>query len=288
MASSQALNTNPPAARIVATNEKVTGPPAAEMLRTCLEGATGSLEILDNACGGGILTAELLKYIQQVDGKSQLKRAVASDTDVNMISYVERRVHEHDWQHVTTMKADQRSIPTADSTFTHVFNNFGAFFVPDAHTVLAETLRITKTGGTVGFTSWKSINWWPEVAIPAIEAFVPDAPALPPPRSVFPPQNWHDSTAIQEKLRTAGFDDIEVEDYSFAPDVEAEEFAEACAVLVKIITKRTWSAEDHSKYEHQIEPALLRYLREQFPGGKWNGTMTAIISIGRKPGTLHY
>lgn len=76
---------------------------------------------------------------------------------------------------------------------------------------------------------------------------------------------------------------MKVSEYSFTPNVEAEEFAEATGVLVKVVTKRIWDEEQNARFAAQIEPAMLRYLQENFTGGKWGGKMTAIITLGKKP-----
>lgn len=90
--STAVLNTNPSAPHVVATNEKVTGPPGAEMLRR--SGITSAdfseLHVLDNACGGGILTSELLKLAEQHPDSMKLNRLVAGDIDEQMLNYVRR------------------------------------------------------------------------------------------------------------------------------------------------------------------------------------------------------
>ena len=48
------------------------------------------------------------------------------------------------------------------------------------------------------------------------------------------------------------------------------------------MTKLLWKPEEHEKFEGRIEPAILGYLKENFPQGKWKGQMVAIISLGRK------
>lgn len=282
---SAVLNSNPPHVRIIATNELVTGPPVAEMLRQ--SGLPGSneaepLEIMDNACGGGVGTAELLKLAKEHPTGLKIKRIVASDIDQKMVSYVEERSKVSNWTNVEVMKIDQQSVPLADNTFSHVFNGFGIFFCPDDAAAISETFRILKPGGLAGFTSWKKITWWESVAMPALAAFVPDAPALPSPQTVFPARGWSDPDAIPARLEKGGFKNIKVSEYSFTPDVPAEEFAEATAVLVQVIIKRLWSEDDNKNYGDKIEPALLRYLKENFPNGRWNGQMIALISTGRK------
>ena len=282
---SNVLNSNPPHLRIVATNELVTGPPAAEMLRRSglpWSSEVDPLEIMDSACGGGIVTAELLKLAKEHPAVMKIKRIAAADIDEKMISYVENRIKTSNWSNVEVMKIDQQSVPLADNTFSHAFNAFGIFFCADDAAAISETYRILKPGGIAGFTSWKKITWWESVSTPALAAFVPGAPALPSPQSVFPARGWSDPEAIPARLENGGFKDVRVSEYSFTPDVPAEEFAEATAVLVQVITKRLWSEDDNSKYSDQIESALLRYLKENFPNGRWNGQMVALISIGRK------
>ena len=118
--------------------------------------------------------------------------------------------------------------------------------------------------------------------MPAIDAFIPDAPKLPSPGTVFPVRGWSDPAATSGKLENAGFRDVQVSEYAFTPDAGAEDFAEATAVLVKVVTKRFWSEEENQKHGDQIEPALLRYLKENFSNGKWNGQMVALIALGKK------
>ena len=278
------LNTVPFATRIVTTNEKVTGPAGAEMLRQSGMRNTSldRIDVMDNACGGGVITFEVLKLAKENSNEIKLGRIVASDNDEKMIRHVRRRREESGWKDVEVMQFDQQSVPLPDDTFSHIFNNFGVFFAPNDDAALAETFRLLKPGGVAGFTSWKTIAWWPQIAMPALSSFIPEAPKLPDPSTVFPARGWSAPSVILPKLEKAGFRDIQISEYSFAPEVEAEEFSEAAGLLVKIITKKLWSEKANEKYGNQIEPAVRSYLLENFPKGKWDGKMTAIVSIGKR------
>ncbi|KAK3073846.1 hypothetical protein LTR53_004201 [Teratosphaeriaceae sp. CCFEE 6253] len=292
MASTSApvLNTVPPNQRIVVTNEKVTGPAAAELLRRSkiIQSCNGSLEVLDNATGGGILLAELFKLASTSGVSSNFSRVVAGDIDDSMLNATRLKqddttgLHHRAWQRVEVTKIDQQAIPMPDESFTHVFSNMGIFFCQDDDKALREAHRVLKPGGIVGFTSWKSIAWWEQIAQPAIKKYIPEAPELPTPGQLFPSRGWSAADAIPAKLTVAGFADVRVSEYGFTPDVEAGEFAEATGVLVKIVVGRLWSAEQHGSYADRIQPALQRYLEENYEGGKWSGTMTALITIGTK------
>ncbi len=164
-----------------------------------------------------------------------------------------------------------------------MFNNFGVFFHPNDHQTIAEAYRTLKPGGIAGFASWKSITWWPEIALPAMRKFLPQAPALPEKLTVFPTTGWTEVASVLSKLEGAGFQDVNVTEYAFTPVVEPEDFAEAMAVLVRVIASRVWSKEDLDQYGTKIEGALLRYMRDKYTGGRWDGQMLALITTGRKP-----
>lgn len=242
-----------------------------------------STEVLDLACGGGIITNELLSSASKVD------RIVAGDVDEQMLSIVtskrdfELKINDtSNWSRVQVEKMNQASIPHPDNSFTHTFNNFGIFFCPDDKVALAETYRTLKPSGVAGFTSWKSIAWWAEVADPALAQYLPEAPKLPSPGGLFPTSGWSDPNAISAKLENAGFSNVRVSEYKFSPRVEAEPFAQATGFLVQSIARRAWSAEGFERFGSQIEAVLLRYLRENYQNGIWDGFMTAIIALGEK------
>jgi len=246
------------------------------------------IKVLDNATGGGILMTEVFNLAKQHPDTMKLSKMIAADNDERMLDFVRNKQakpaagQDERWKDVEVMTIDQQSIPLPDETFTHLFSNMGIFFCLDDAKALREAYRVLVSGGTAGFTSWKSIAWWSEVAQPAVAQFIPDAPPLPSLDNLFPQRGWSDPEAIPAKLEAAGFKGVEVKEYAFTPEVEAEEFAEATGVLVKIAIKRLWPESESGKFAEQIEPALLRYLKEKYDGGRWSGKMTALISLGKK------
>ena len=282
-----------PSQEIVTTNELVTGPPGIEMLRLFNIAEQTSVEALDLGCGGGIITSKLL------ESTSNIKRIVAGDIDDEMLAIVTSKRdseinnqtpstnsnddnNNNNWTLVETQKMNQTSIPHPPSTFTHVLNNFAIFFLPDDSPALAETHRVLKPSGQAGFTSWKSIAWWTAVAEPALSQNLSEAPKLPNPSAMFGASGWGNEDAIRAKLEKAGFGDVRVSEFKFAPMIEAVSFAKATAFLVKGVARRVWSEEDFGKFGGKIEEAMLNHLRENFTDDVWDGEMTAIISLGTK------
>lgn len=275
--------------KVIITNERVTGVPGAEMLRLSGIEQQNEVDVLDLACGGGMITSELLETASR-QPNLHINKILAGDIDDQMLDFVTRKREfnvvktnsQSQWSRVETQKMNEASIPQPDSTFTHVFNNFGIFFCPDQDSALSETYRVLKPSGIAGFTSWKAISWWAEVAEPALAKFLPEATKLPHPSGMFPSSGWNDPDAIPAKLERAGFVDVRVTELVFPPRVEAEPFAAATAFLVKSIAKRVWSEEDFGKFGDQIKPALLKYLKETYEDGIWDGNMKAIITLGSR------
>jgi ubiquinone/menaquinone biosynthesis C-methylase UbiE len=273
-----------PAQAIVTTNERVTGPPGVQMLKLANINQQSEIEVLDLACGGGIISSELIdnKYLK-------IKRIVAGDLDDQMLAFTSAKrdsilksTLDSPWSRVETQKMNQTSLPLPDATLDYVFNNFGVFFHPDENATLAETLRVLKPSGTAGLTSWKAIAWWAEVADPALAQYLPEAPKLPAPGGLFPAKGWNDSEAIPAKLEQAGFRDVKVSEYKFKPRVEAEPFAQATGFLVQSIAKRVWPEDVYGEFGGEIEAALVQYLKANYEGGVWDGDMTAIITLASK------
>lgn len=273
-----------PAQAIVTTNERVTGPPGVEMLKLANINQQSEIEVLDLACGGGIISSEL------IDNSSlKIKHIIAGDLDDQMLTFTSTKRDsilksspDSNWSRVETQKMSQTSLPLPNASFDYVFNNFGIFFHPDENATLTETLRVLKPNGTAGLTSWKAIAWWAEVADPALAQYLPEAPKLPAPGGLFPTKGWNDPEAIPAKLEQAGFRDVKVSEYKFKPKVEAKPFAQATGFLVRSIAKRVWSEDVYGKFGADIEAALVQYLKANYEGGIWDGDMTAIITLGSK------
>ena len=267
------------------TNEKVTGPAARKLVENShiFDGPFDDLDILDNACGSGILTRELfaLSKTQQQSNKT-ITRVVAADIGERMLAFVRQLAEESGWHQVETLRCDQASVPLDDGSFTHVLSSFGIFFSPDDGKVLAETLRLLQPNGIAGFASWKYLGWWHDVALPALEQNFPDAPALPHPSTIFPSKGWNDADQVRSKMEAAGLKDVSVEQLAFTPETEAASFAAACAFLVKGMAARLWPEEVFGRYGERIEPAFEQFVRQKYEGGRWNGQMIALIATGRK------
>nr|POE63391.1 methyltransferase tpch [Quercus suber] len=280
----QPISTTPQAIEILAINEKVTRHAAKELLaRSLSQSPAHGLEILDNATGGGALVHELLELAASRPATLSCKQLLAGDINESTLAYARTQLLSTPPVFpIDVRRLDQQATELPENSLDYVFSNFGIFFSADDTRSLADTLRVLKPRGTAGFATWKDVAWWPSLAAPALRKFVPEAPEVPAPGSASPPSGWTDVESVRGKLEAAGFCDVEVAEFRFGIDIEAEEFARATGVLVGVMAKRAWDPEVFAAAGPKIEGALLRYLKEEFSDGRWDGEMTAIISLGRK------
>ncbi|KAF4555363.1 Hypothetical protein D9617_2g053190 [Elsinoe fawcettii] len=276
-----AMNTETNATtRIALINERITGPPALELIhRTSLLTHSGPISLLDNASGIGTLPSQLIPLLSPSQASNT--KILSGDIDQSYLSFQGTRFPA--FPSLSTQIIDQQSPPPSlpATSFTHITSNFGIFFSPDQSAVLASTLRLLAPGGIAGFTSWAKITWWDELLLPAMRAYLPDAPALPHPMGAFDPV-WASPEKAKARLEDAGFVGVQSETYDFVPDVQGQDLAAACAVLVKAVAARAWDEGQRERYGGEVEGCLRRYLEENYEGGRWMGRMSAVVTVGRK------
>ncbi|KAL4924161.1 class I SAM-dependent methyltransferase [Aspergillus undulatus] len=118
--------------------------------------------ILDNACGTGALTFELLLSFPQ-----NIKKMIeihATDIAPSMITTLltkraaeYKHIHSEIQLHATPMDSQNLSFP--ENSFTHVYMNFGIFFLPDPVRGVEEIYRTLKPGGHAYISTWKDLGY---------------------------------------------------------------------------------------------------------------------------------
>lgn len=97
-------------------------------------------EVLDVACGPGLLTCAIARVARRVVGvdfvPAMLERARAEQERAGL--------ENMEWR-----QGDARAIPCADASFDHVVTRFSFHHLPEPLPVLREMLRVCRPGGTV-------------------------------------------------------------------------------------------------------------------------------------------
>jgi SAM-dependent methyltransferase len=90
--------------------------------------------------------------------------------------------------------ADAEALPYADGRFDAVLSAFGLVFAPRPEVAIAEAFRVTRSRGTVAFTSWTPGSAAARFGAVGGRHF--PAPADPPPA----PHEWGDEATVRERL----------------------------------------------------------------------------------------
>src|SRR5256885_11691603 len=113
---------------------------------------TSESVILDNACGPGIITGEIIKHTQP----NTTPEFFAADYSSAMIE----QLRKHDWaSKVNAEVLDAQDLKLPDDKFTHSFTNFAVMAFPDPLKAAKHIYRTLKPGGTAALTTWKKTGY---------------------------------------------------------------------------------------------------------------------------------
>lgn len=161
----------------------------------------GAKEVLELACGTGIVTRTLL------EGLKPRPRLVATDLNEPMIAYARSKLGEQpglEWR-----QADASSLPFPDASFDAVVCQFGIMFVPDKLAAMKEAKRVLRPRGVFLFNVWNRIeeNDLGRTTHETVARFFPSDP----PQFYTVPFGFHDTELIRSMLGQAGFTDVKIE-----------------------------------------------------------------------------
>ncbi|KAJ6496206.1 S-adenosyl-L-methionine-dependent methyltransferase [Mycena sanguinolenta] len=183
--------------------EEITGVPAKAMLvqSGLLPTPPPNAKVLDNACGGGLLTSLLFDAI----GKSTDTTVVCGDLEEYMVRSSADRIKSNGWNAEATV-ADAQALPFSDNHFSHNLMNFGMQLIPDPALAVKESFRVLKSGGTVGMTYWVAPGWLESFKI-AVKGFTVPAIFFDGPESM--------KESITTLVSAAGFTGVNIHPCKF-------------------------------------------------------------------------
>lgn len=172
---------------------------AADLARRVTAASPGQINVLEVACGTGIVTEHLWRALP---GGSQL---VATDLNPAMLDYATTK--RGSLSNVTYRQADALALPFDDDSFDAVVCQFGIMFFPDKVQGLREMARVLRPGGRLWLNVWGSLddNRVVKIAHETIGSFFESDP----PRFLEVPFGDHDVSAIEALFRAAGLPDVE-------------------------------------------------------------------------------
>ena len=226
--------------------------------------------ILDNACGPGIVTGEIIKQ-SKPDTTPQF---FAADYSPAMLE----QLRKHTWaSEVHSEVMDAQDLKYPDEKFTHSFTNFALMAIPDPIKAAKQIYRTLKPGGTAALTTWKELGYM-VIFHDAQRKVKPESNFLPGPRAIS--GEWMSDWKFRSTLEAAGFHakDIEIttETASMSSDIWDSSIDLMKNMLVKDIVQG-WT--DKEKEEYDVA------LKEQFKLENANPRpteMVAWVAVARK------
>ena len=150
------------------------------------------------------------------------RRAEIVATDINP-AVVEFAAQHFDSEGVTFQAADAQQLPFDDESFDLVVCLFGAMFFPDKIRANEEARRVLRPGGRYVLVTFDSLdlNPVPKAAGQAVATLFPEDPRY----MERGPFSYTDAAAVEEDLRGAGFETVELETVELSSLVSARDAA---------------------------------------------------------------
>lgn len=169
--------------------------------------------VLETAAGTGIVTRAVNKALPGAE-------IIATDINPAVVEFAAQHLQS---ERVTFQAADAQQLPFADESFDLVLCLFGVMFFPDKVRANAEAHRVLSPEGRYVLVTFNrlDLNPVPEVAGEAVASLFPEDPRY----MERGPFSYTDAALVEEDLRSAGFQDVEVETVELSSLVLARDAA---------------------------------------------------------------
>jgi ubiquinone/menaquinone biosynthesis C-methylase UbiE len=169
--------------------------------------------ILETAAGTGIVTRAVLEAVPAAT-------IVATDINPAVVEFASEHVNS---ERVTVERADAQALPYDDESFDLVLCLFGIMFFPDKVRANQEARRVLRPGGRYVLVTFDRLdrNPVPKAAGEAIATVFSDNPRY----MERGPFSYTDPGRVENDLRAAGFETIEVETVELSSRVSARDAA---------------------------------------------------------------
>ena len=210
---------------------------------------TSDSVILDNACGPGIVTGQIIKE----SNSNPTPQFFAADLSPAMLE----QLRKHDWaSKVQAEVMDAQDLKYPDDKFTHSFTNFALMGLPDPLKAAQQIYRTLKPGGTAALTTWKHLGYM-IIFHEAQRKVKPDSEFLPGPRAIA--GEWMGDTKFRSTLEAAGFQAQDIEITTETATMSSDMWGAGLELMKnKLVSDIVQGWTDKEKEEYNIA------LKEQF------------------------
>ena len=216
--------------------------------------------ILETAAGTGIVTRAVNAALPDAE-------IIATDINPGVVEFAAQHFQS---EHVTFQLADAQQLPFADGRFDLVLCLFGIMFFPDKVRANGEARRVLSAGGRYVLVTFNrlDLNPIPKAAGEAVATLFPEDPRY----MERGPFSYTDAARLEDDLRSAGFDNIEVETVELSSVVSAQKAAHG------IVLGSPFRAEIERLDPAALERATAAVERALQPWDGTSATMSAHIA----------
>ncbi|KAM5341737.1 hypothetical protein ACJ41O_014768 [Fusarium nematophilum] len=235
--------------------------------------------VLDNACGTGIVSEEIVLQARQQN--AGLPKIHAVDPAPNMVDISRKKLAAlgaSDIFSPDVMPGEKLDFP--DETFTHSITNLGILFFTDGVAGAKEIYRTLRPGGVAVVTSWSALGYL-DVIHPAQKATRPDDH----PFKLPVPEVWFQPSHVESCLKEGGFTKVKVS--GSAVHYGASSTNDLSNLLLdsfKMLWK-DWPEDDQKKFHQAIHEQVDKTSRSYTMTDGTPGIglpMTAIVAVCEK------
>jgi SAM-dependent methyltransferase len=171
-------------------------------------------QVLELACGTGILTRELLSMIES------RVHLVASDLNEPMLEVAQQKIRD---RRIEWRQADASALPFDAGRFDAVISQLGVQYFADKVVAAAEVRRVLRPGGVFLFSTWAGPQTNPLAHIAqqtAAACFPGDTPTF-----YEVPWSYGDTRQIESDLRAGGFRHVSIQPVSLVGRAPSADYA---------------------------------------------------------------
>ena len=170
--------------------------------------------ILETAAGTGIVTRAVSEALPEAT-------IVATDINPALVEFAAVRSHS---DRVEFQRADAAELLFADASFDLVLSVFGVMFFPDKVQANGEARRVLRPGGRYVLVTFDRLdrNPIPKAAGEAVATLFPEDPRY----MERGPFSYTDAELVEQDLRAAGFESVELETVELSSRVTARDAAQ--------------------------------------------------------------
>ena len=170
--------------------------------------------ILETAAGTGIVTRAVSEAVPEAT-------IVATDINPAVVEFAAQLLQS---DRVAFKRADAQDLPFEDASFDLVLCLFGVMFFPDKVQANAEARRVLRSGGSYVLVTFNrlDLNPIPKAAGEAVASLFPEDPRY----MERGPFSYTDAAMVEQDLRGAGFNSVELETVELSSTVRARDAAQ--------------------------------------------------------------